>query len=27
VGMDPECFEFVMEYLGQRGVNYQKTEE
>jgi lysine 6-dehydrogenase len=26
VGMDPECFHFVMSYLQERGVQYQKNE-
>ncbi len=27
VGMDPDCFDFVMEYLRERNVRYMKTEE
>lgn len=26
VGMDPDCFKFVMKYLDQRKVSYRKTE-
>lgn len=27
VGMDPDCFDFVMDYLKERNVRYVKTEE
>lgn len=26
IGIDPDCFDFVMQYLQARGVNYVKTE-
>lgn len=25
IGMDPDCFEFIMDYLGHRNVNYVKS--